>query len=84
MIEEDIVNTAKEVAEKPSESQEIIRLDDEETFDKMFGIVREEEDQSDQLFQLDLSIQTAKRRLSKEDSFKDNKTRKPNDKLYIP
>ena len=52
MIEEDIVNTAKEVAEKPSESQEIIRLDDEETFDKMFGIVREEEDQSDQLFQL--------------------------------
>ena len=75
--------TAK-VPETQSESQEIIRLDDEETFDKIFGIVREEEDPSDQFSQLDLIIQRTKRRHSNEDNLKAKKIRKPNDELDIP
>ena len=60
-------------------SQEVIKLDEEETFDAMFGIVREEEEHSDQFSQLDLPIQTTKRRLSNEDNLSDNnKGRKTN------
>ena len=78
------VNRAK-VAETQTESQEIIKLDDEETFDEMFGIARE--DQSDMFSQIDLTIKTAKRSLSlsSEDYFRDDsKTRKSNDESDIP